>query len=60
MIGVTKLANSSVNFSVRPWVNVIDYGAAEREINQAMVDELRRRNLEIPFPQVEVRMLGKE
>ena len=60
VIGVTRLADSSVQFSVRPWVAVVDFGAAEREINQAMVDALRQRGLEIPYPQVEVRMLGKD
>jgi small conductance mechanosensitive channel len=60
VIGVTELADSSVNLSVMPWVEVKDYGQAVREINQGMVDALRARDLAIPFPQLEVRMLGKD
>jgi small conductance mechanosensitive channel len=60
VIGVTKLADSAVNLCVRPWVEVPDYGPAEREINQAIVDALRSRELEIPFPQLEVRLLEEE
>jgi small conductance mechanosensitive channel len=60
VIGVTRLADSAVTVSVRPWVNVGDYGPAGAEINRAMVDALRGRGIEIPFPQVEVRLLGKD
>jgi small conductance mechanosensitive channel len=60
VIGVTRLADSSVTVSVRPWVNVGDYGLAGAEINRAIVEALRERGITIPFPQVEVRMLGKD
>ncbi len=60
VIGVTQLADSAVTISVKPWVGVHDFGPAGVEINRAMVDVLRERGIAIPFPQVEVRMLGKE
>lgn len=60
VIGVTRLADSSVSVSVKPWVGVGDYGPASAEINQAIVDALRGHGIAIPFPQVEVRMLGKD
>jgi len=56
-IGVTLLADSAVNISVNPWVNVPDYGASVREINKAILETFRSRNIVIPFPQREVRML---
>ncbi len=58
VIGVARLADSSVSLSVNPWVNVPDYDAAVSEINQAILATFRTRNVVIPLPQREVRMLG--
>ncbi|MGH8249591.1 MAG: mechanosensitive ion channel family protein [Steroidobacteraceae bacterium] len=58
VIGVAMLADSSIGIVVRPWVQVGDFGAAGMEINQALVLELRANDIEIPFPQREVRLLG--
>ena len=60
VIGVGRLGESSVTLSVRPWVNVGDYGPAGAEINRSMVDALRARGIEIPLPQVEVRLLERQ
>jgi small conductance mechanosensitive channel len=60
VIGVGRLAESSVTLWVRPWVNVGDYGPAGAEINRSMIDALRARGIEIPFPQVEVRLLERQ
>jgi small conductance mechanosensitive channel len=58
VIQVLMLADSSVNIGVKPWVKVNDYVAAAGEINQAIVETFRSRNIVIPFPQREVRILG--
>jgi small conductance mechanosensitive channel len=57
-IAVTRLADSSVIISVNPWVNVPDYIAAVGEINQAILETFRARDVVMPFPQREVRMVG--
>ena len=57
-IAVTRLADSGAVISVNPWVNVPDYIAAVGEINKAILETFRARNVVIPFPQREVRMLG--
>jgi small conductance mechanosensitive channel len=57
-VGVTRLADSSVNISVNPWVSVPDYDPALREINRAILDVFRARNVVIPPPQREVRLVG--
>lgn len=57
-IGVTRLAESGVNISVNPWVRVPDYDAATREINRAILETFRARDVVIPFPQREVRLVG--
>ncbi len=58
IIAVSTLADSSVNVAVKPWVNVGDYGPAGGEINKAILEAFRGRNIVIPFPQREVRMLA--
>jgi small conductance mechanosensitive channel len=55
---VSALADSSINILVKPWVNVPDYGPASGEVNKAIVEEFRARNISIPFPQREVRLLN--
>lgn len=57
-IGVTRLAESGVNISVNPWVRLPDYDAATREINRAILETFRARDVVIPFPQREVRLVG--
>ena len=57
-IAITRLADSSVVISVNPWVNVPDYIAAVGEVNKAILETFRARNVVIPFPQREVRMVG--
>jgi small conductance mechanosensitive channel len=58
VIQVAMLADSAVNIAVRPWTNVIDYVAVTGELNQAILETFRGRNIVIPFPQQEVRILG--
>ncbi len=57
-VGVSTLADSSINIAVRPWVAVPDYGAAQGEIYQAILEEFRARNIQMPFPQREIRILN--
>jgi small conductance mechanosensitive channel len=57
-IWVARLADSSVTISVNPWVNVPDYIAAVSEVNKAILETFRARNVVIPLPQREVRMVG--
>lgn len=57
-IGISVLADSSINLSVRPWTSVEDFGPAGGEINKAIVETFRGRNIVIPFPQRELRMLA--
>lgn len=59
VIRVIAAADSSINIAVKPWVNVPDYGKTIGDVNQGIVEEFRRRNISIPFPQREIRMLGQ-
>lgn len=58
VVGVSMLADSSINIAIRPWTAVNDYVIAQTEINQAVAEQLRGANISIPFPQREVRLLN--
>lgn len=58
VVGISRLGKSSINISVQPWVNVSDYGAAQLELYQAIVEQFRARQIDIPFPQSEVRLIA--
>ena len=57
LVSVARLADSSVRVGVRPWVSAPDYGGATSEINFAVLEAFRQRNIAVPVPQLEVRML---
>jgi small conductance mechanosensitive channel len=59
VVGVTMLADCSINIAVKPWTAVSDYSAAQAEIYQELVEQFRSNKIEIPFPQREVRMISK-
>jgi small conductance mechanosensitive channel len=57
-LGVSALADSSINIAIKPWVAVTDYGPAGAEINMAIIERFRERGISIPFPQREIRILN--
>jgi small-conductance mechanosensitive channel len=58
-VGIQWLSDSAIVLSISPWVKVLDYGAAQGELYQAILEQFRASNIEIPFPQQEVRMLAR-
>jgi small conductance mechanosensitive channel len=59
VIGVAVLGESAIGIDVKPWVAVDDFGAVPGELNASLVAALRGRDIAIPHPQVEVRLLGR-
>src|SRR5688572_24383367 len=57
-VGIASLDESCITISVKPWVAVTDYGPAGSELYQALVEKFRQRNISIPFPQREIRVLN--
>jgi small conductance mechanosensitive channel len=55
-IGVAELADSSVNFAVRPWVNADDYWAVFFNINEQMKKRFDAEGISIPYPQTDVHL----
>ena len=56
VVGISTLGKSSINISVQPWVKVSDYGPAQLELYQTIVEQFRAKHIDIPFPQSEVRL----
>jgi len=59
-VGVTSLADSSVNIAISPWTSVSDFGAAGGELNKAILETFREKRIEMPFPQREIRLLNTD
>lgn len=53
-IAVSELADSSVNFVVRPWVNSGDYWPVRFDITEKIKVELDKAGIEIPYPHMSV------
>ncbi len=59
IVGVSSLAESSVVVSILPWVAVPDFFVAQTEVNQTILEEFAKNGISIPFPQQEIRILGR-
>lgn len=59
-VQVVRLADSSVNIAVKPWVSVPDYHVALGEVNKAVLEAFRQRAIRLARPQREVRLLESE
>lgn len=55
-IGLSELADSSVNFAVRVWVNAPDYWGVFFDMNEKVYKRFADYNLNIPFPQVDLHL----
>lgn len=57
-VGISALGESSINLFIKPWTAVADYGPAQAEIYQAILERFSAQRIAIPFPQREVRLLN--
>ena len=55
-VAVHELADSSVNFIVRPWVNTQDYWPVRWELTEAIKLRFDEAGIELPFPQMDVHL----
>jgi small conductance mechanosensitive channel len=58
IVGIANLGASSIDIAVKPWVSVADFAAAGPEIYRSIVAEFNGRKIEIPFRQIDVRLLN--
>ncbi len=59
-IGVLELADNSVNFAVRPWVNAADYWSVHFDLHAAIKTRFDEEGIGIPYPQRDVHLYQKE
>ena len=57
-VAVSGFAAGAINITARPWVAVADYAATAGNVRKAIVETFRGRNIAMPPPQREIRMVG--
>ena len=57
-VAVSELADSSVNFVVRPWVRTADYWDVYFNITEGIKLALDKNGITIPYPQRDIHMKG--
>ena len=55
-IAVSELADSSVNFVVRPWVQTGDYWGVKFDMTEAIKKRFDKEGISFPFPQQDVHL----
>ncbi len=60
LIGLLQMADSSINFAVRPWVNTADYWAVFYDLQENIKKRFDAEGITIPFPQQDVHLYKKE
>ena len=58
LIAVSELADSSVNFAVRVWVDGADYWGVMFDVTERVKKEFDAHRISIPFPQMDVHTHG--
>ncbi len=54
MVRMTEHNSSSIDFTVRVWLNGADYWATNFDLKEEIYAEFNQRGIEIPFPQMDV------
>ena len=57
LIAVSELADSSVNFVVRPWVKSVDYSAVNFALTEAIKKRFDKEGISFPYPQQDVHLI---
>jgi len=55
-IGVTELADSSVNLTFRVWVKSDDYWGVFFDMNEKVYNSFNKSGIQIPFPQMDIHL----
>lgn len=58
-VAVSELADSSVNFVIRPWVKKEDYWGVKFDLTRRIKEAFDENGIEIPFPQRVVHMISE-
>ncbi|WP_297068973.1 mechanosensitive ion channel family protein [Thermococcus sp.] len=53
-VGITTLADSSINLQLRAWAKTEDYWTVKGDLTRGIYELYREEGIEIPFPQMDV------
>jgi len=59
-IGITEMADSSVNLTFRVWINSDDYWDVFFDMNENVYNAFNKSGVQIPFPQMDVHIQKSE
>lgn len=59
-VRILELGESGVRVGIFPWVAALDYQVVSGELNRGLLEKFRDRDIAIPFPQREVRLLRED
>ncbi|MCW8887511.1 MAG: mechanosensitive ion channel [Gammaproteobacteria bacterium] len=59
-IGVSELADSSVNIVLRPWVKSGDYWGVHFDLNETIKNRFDEASISIPYPQRDIHLFNHE
>ncbi len=59
-VGIHEFADSSINIGYRTWVPTLQYHEIRYKINLTVFESLKASQIEVPFPQREVRLLNEK
>jgi small conductance mechanosensitive channel len=57
-VGITRLADSGIQITLRPWCKADEFWTVHYEVYRALLDRFREQGIEIPYPQREVRLVN--
>ena len=60
LIAVSELADSSVNFVVRPWVKTSDYWGVKFDFTEAVKKRFDREGISFPYPQQDIHIISSD
>ncbi|MGB3766405.1 MAG: mechanosensitive ion channel domain-containing protein [Phormidesmis sp.] len=59
-VGLLEMADSSLNFAVRPWVLPTDYLPLSMSLQEAIKKRLDAEDISIPFPQRDIHLISAD
>jgi small conductance mechanosensitive channel len=59
VFGIASLGDSFITLSIKPWVSVDDFGMAQAEVYQSLLESFQEKKIEIPGPRQAVCLINQ-
>ena len=60
VVGIASLGESSISLAIKPWVKVEDFVGEQAQIYQAVVEIFGEKQIEIPGPRRQIRIVNQQ